>query len=87
MVLFLGGQEHGKRHDVLPMENHVVVVAQYQAFAQRYDDEPPRLPIDKVIYERQTLEMPGGGRVDLFFPSGWAPEWQMRALRDYLEFG
>lgn len=87
MVLFLGGQENGKRIDVFPLDSHVVFHAQQRAIAFQRDDGPPTLAFDKVIYERKTLAFPEAGTVDLFFPSGWSPHWQMKALRDFLEFG
>ena len=87
-MLFLGGQENGRRLDVHVMDHHLFFPARQRAiFARAEDTGPPRLSFDTVIYERQRVKVYENQDVDIFFPQGWAPHWQMRALRDFLEFG
>ncbi len=88
MVLFLGGQENGRRLDVLPLDHHVFFPARQRAIMSvPWDDGPPRLSLDTVIYRRKRLLIAPGAETEVFFPDGWADQWNMKALADYLTFG
>lgn len=88
MVLFIGGQEHGKRYDLPPNEPVWFFPMRQPMLPMHHeDDQIPRLP-EPLMYVRQSLAFHGVDKpVDIFFPKGWDPQWQAKALRDYLEFG
>lgn len=89
-MLFLGGQENGRRMDVHVMDRHLFFPAKQRAIYARLDDAAIPLissQFDTVVYERVHVKVFENQDVDIFFPQGWAPHWQMKALRDYLEFG